>query len=321
MDDRQPGRPGGGASQVTTTTQDALTVRGEPSTQATPTTQADSPSTGGDIVLRLRDAALRFGDRTLWSGLNLDVAAGEFIAILGANGSGKSSLLKAILGQLPLSAGTAEFLDAPIKGGNRRIGYVPQQKLADEGVPLRAEDLIGLGVDGHRWGIPLPSKARRAAIDKLIHDVHAERYRHEPLSDLSGGEQQRLRIGQALAGDPRLLLCDEPLLSLDLAYQTIVSELVDKSRRTRNLGVLFVTHDINPILPMVDRVIYLAGGKIRIGTPDEVLRTEVLSELYGSPVDVVRTRGRIVVVGAVEPCITHTAPPSDGHTHKGDAHA
>ena len=123
---------------MTTTTQDALTVRGEPSTQATPTTQADSPSTGGDVVLRLRDAALRFGDRTLWSGLNLDVAAGEFIAILGANGSGKSSLLKAILGQLPLSAGTAEFLDAPFKGGNRRIGYVPQQKLADEGVPLRS---------------------------------------------------------------------------------------------------------------------------------------------------------------------------------------
>ena len=107
---------------MTTTTQDALTVRGEPSTQAAPATQADSPSTGGDVVLRLRDAALRFGDRTLWSGLNLDVAAGEFIAILGANGSGKSSLLKAILGQLPLSAGTAEFLDAPIKGGNRRIG-------------------------------------------------------------------------------------------------------------------------------------------------------------------------------------------------------
>jgi zinc/manganese transport system ATP-binding protein len=286
-----------------------------------PSSQEASSPVGGDVVLRLREAALRFGERTLWSGLNLDVAAGEFIAILGANGSGKSSLLKAILGQLPLSAGTAEFLGSPITGGNRRIGYVPQQKLADEGVPLRAEDLIGLGVDGHRWGIPWPSKARRDAIDALIRDVHAERYRHHPLAELSGGEQQRLRIGQALAGDPRLLLCDEPLLSLDLAYQTVVSELVDASRRTRNLGVLFVTHDINPILPMVDRVIYLAGGQIRIGTPDQVLRTEVLSELYGSPVDVVRTRGRIVVVGAVEPSTPHAAPPADGHTHQGGTHA
>lgn len=267
------------------------------------------PPTGGEAVLRLRGAALRFGDRTLWNDLDLDVRPGEFIAVLGANGSGKSSLLKAILGQLPLTSGTAEFLGEPITRGNRRIGYVPQQKLADEGVPLRAQDLIGLGVDGHRWGIPLPSHKRRAVVDTLIGDVHADPYRHAPLSILSGGEQQRLRVGQALAGDPRLLLCDEPLLSLDLAYQNTISELVDASRRARSLGVLFVTHDINPVLPMVDRVLYLAGGRVRVGTPEHVMRTEVLSELYGSTVDVIRTHGRIVVVGAPD-----SSPPH----HEGD---
>mgnify|MGYP001422138161 CR=1 FL=1 len=273
--------------------------------------------------LRAEGLYVSLGGLPILRDVGVTVATGEAVALLGGNGSGKSTLIRALMGLIPFQEGSVELFGEPLAEFRdwSRIGYVPQQKLADEGVPLRAEDLIGLGVDGHRWGIPWPSKARRDAIDALIRDVHAERYRHHPLAELSGGEQQRLRIGQALAGDPRLLLCDEPLLSLDLAYQTVVSELVDASRRTRNLGVLFVTHDINPILPMVDRVIYLADGKIRIGTPDEVLRTEVLSELYGSPVDVVRTRGRIVVVGAVEPCITHTAPPSDGHTHKGDAHA
>lgn len=274
--------------------------------------QTASPSPDdGEAVLRLRGATLEFGDRTLWRGLDLDVRAGEFIAVLGANGSGKSSLLKAILGQLPLSAGTAEFLGEPITGGNRRIGYVPQQKLADDGVPLRAQDLIGLGVDGHRWGIPLPSRRRRAAVDALIRDVHAESHRHAPLSILSGGEQQRLRVGQALAGDPRLLLCDEPLLSLDLAYQNTISELVDASRRARRLGVLFVTHDINPVLAMVDRVLYLAGGQVRVGTPEQVLRTEVLSELYGATVDVIRTRGRIVVVGTPDSYPPHHVDGSE----------
>ena len=269
-----------------------------------------SPSSDGEAVLSLRDATLRFGERTLWSHLDLDVRAGEFVAILGANGSGKSSLLKAILGQVALSSGTATFLGRPITRGNRRIGYVPQQKLADEGVPLRAQDLVALGVDGHRFGFPLPNRQRRQAVDALIRQVHAEPYRRRPLSLLSGGEQQRLRVAQALAGEPRLLLCDEPLLSLDLAYQATISELVDTSRRANPLGVLFVTHDINPVLSMVDRVLYLAGGQIRVGTPDQVLRSDVLSELYGSPVDVIRTHGRIVVVGT----------PDDTHPHAGHDH-
>ena len=262
------------------------------------------------VVLRVRGGALQFGDRRLWHDLDFDVRSGEFIAVLGANGSGKSSLLKVILGQQHLSAGTMTFEGSPVTRGNRRIGYIPQQKLADEGAPLRGRDLVALGVDGHRFGFPLPRAARRREVDELLASVGASEYANVAVSTLSGGEQQRLRVGQSLAGNPRLLLCDEPLLSLDLAHQRAVSELIDTHRRQRDLGVLFVTHDINPILDMVDRVLYLAGGSFRIGTPDEVLRSEVLSELYGSPVDVIRTRGRVIVVGV----------PDAGHGHDGHHH-
>lgn len=270
-----------------------------------------------ETVLSMHDATLGFGDRTLWSGLDLDVHAGEFIAVLGANGSGKTSLLKVILGQQRLLTGSIDFLGEPVHRGNRRIGYIPQQRLADDGTPLRARDLVGLGVDGHRWGVPWPSKRRKQRIDALLDAVGASAYAKVPIATLSGGEQQRLRVGQALAGDPRLLLCDEPLLSLDLTHQRAVSELIDRHRRERQLGVLFVTHDVNPVLDLVDRVLYLAGGKFRIGTPDQVLRSEVLSELYGSPVDVIRTRGRIVVVGTSDAPGGH---PDGPHAHHDEQH-
>jgi len=257
-------------------------------------------------LARLRGARLAYGERTLWDGLDLDVHRGEFIAVLGANGSGKSSLLKAVLGAVPLTAGSLEVLGRPVRRGNRAIGYIPQQRLADDGTPARGRDVIAFGIDWHRWGLPLPSPRKRRQVDELARSVGAETFSRQPLDSLSGGEQQRIRVAQALAGDPELLLCDEPLLSLDLAQQRKVSELIDQSRRERHLGVLFVTHDINPVLGMVDRVLYLAGGRFRIGHPDEVLRSEVLSELYDAPVDVIRTRGRIVVAGAHEdPSLAH----------------
>lgn len=261
-------------------------------------------------MLSLRDASLGFGRRTLWSALDLEVAAGEFVAVLGANGSGKSSLLKVILGQVPLRSGSVSFLGRPVRGGNRLIGYVPQQKLFDDSVPLRGQDLIALGVDGHRWGVPLPSPRRRAAVARLVEAVQAQDTAHSPVSRLSGGEQQRLRVAQALAGDPRLLLCDEPLLSLDLAYQRLISDLVDESRRDARRGIVFVTHDINPVLAAVDRVLYLANGRFRIGAPGEVLRSDVLSELYGSPVEVIHSRGRILVAGAPDSSHHPSSPGS-----------
>ncbi len=265
--------------------------------------------------MSLRSAALTLGGRSLWRDLDLDVAPGEFIAVLGANGSGKTSLLKAVLGQHALTAGSAMLLGQPLRHGDRRIGYIPQQRRPDDGVALRGRDLVALGVDGHRWGVPLPTAARRRSIDVLLDAVGAAHYARVPVSGLSGGEQQRLRVGQALAGDPRLLLCDEPLSSLDLRAQRVVSDLIDRHRRERGFGVLFVTHDINPVLQHVDRVLYLAGGRFRIGTPDEVLRSEVLSDLYASPVDVIRTRGRVVIVGAPDESHAHDHGHSHDHPH------
>lgn len=264
-------------------------------------------------VLALRDAGLSYGARTLWTGLDLDVAPGEFVAVLGPNGAGKTSLLKTVLGQQRLTSGTMSFLGQPVHRGHRKIGYIPQQRLMEAGTPLRARDMVAQGVTGHRWGIRPTSRADRARVDRVLDEVGATAFADAPVADLSGGEQQRTRVGQAIAADPALLLCDEPLISLDLRHQRGVTELIDRQRRQHDAAVLFVTHDVNPILDVVDRVLYIAGGRFRIGAPDEVLRADVLSELYGTPVDVVRTMGRIVIVGANE--------AHDHHAGEVDPHA
>ncbi|QTJ66257.1 metal ABC transporter ATP-binding protein [Rhodococcus sp. ZPP] len=249
-------------------------------------------------AVELTGARLSFGARTLWQHLDLTVEPGEFVAVLGPNGSGKTSLLKVLLGQLGLDSGTARIAGSPARAGNSNVGYIPQQKSLDDGLPLRGRDLVGLGVDGHRWGTGLLRRGhRRAIVDSAIAEVGAESYADAPVGSLSGGEQQRLRIAQALVGDPQILLCDEPLLSLDLANQSLVSSLIDRRRRTHDTAVLFVTHEINPILPLVDRVLYLVDGQFRIGTPDEVMTSEVLSELYRTEVEVLHVRGRLIVIG------------------------
>jgi zinc/manganese transport system ATP-binding protein len=255
-------------------------------------------------VLEIEHGALAFGNRTLWSGLDLAVQPGEFLAVLGPNGSGKTSLLKTILGQQGLSSGSVRLAGRPVRRGDRRVGYVPQQKLLAPGTPLRGRDLVTFGVNGHRFGLPISRAADRRRVDELLDDVGATEFGNRPVGTLSGGEQQRLRVGQALAGDPVLLLCDEPLLSLDLQHQRGVSELIDRRRRTHDTAVVFVTHDVNPVLDVVDRILYLAEGGFRSGTPDEVLRSDVLSELYGTPVDVIRNHGRVIVAGV-----------PDGHEH------
>ncbi len=277
------------------------------------------PVTEQSPVLSIRSATLSFGPRELWHNLMLDVAPGEFLAVLGPNGTGKTSLLKTILGQERLSSGSVEFLGEPVTKGSKRIGYIPQQKLIEQGTPLRARDLVTFGMNGHRWGLPFSSRATRRHVDEVLEAVGATDYARAPAATLSGGEQQRIRVGQAIAGDPRLLLCDEPLISLDLHHQRAVSELIDAQRRAREMAVVFVTHDINPILGMVDRVLYLAGGRFRVGTPDEVLRSEVLSAMYGTPVEVIRSRGRIIVLGAPEGYGVHDHLEHHVEAPKGDA--
>lgn len=286
---------------MTTTTAHAATD----SPAATDTVTDRAP---GRPVLQLRGAGLSYGSRTLWQDLDLDLAAGEFVAVLGPNGAGKTSLLRTVLGQQRLTTGTMSFLGQPVRRGHRRIGYIPQQRLMESGTPLRARDMVAQGVTGHRWGVLPAGRAERQRVDRILDEVGATAFADAPVAELSGGEQQRTRVGQAIAADPALLLCDEPLISLDLRHQRGVTELIDRQRRHRDAAVLFVTHDVNPILDVVDRVLYIAGGRFRIGPPDEVLRADVLTDLYGTPVDVVRTMGRIVIVGA-----------NEGHDHHCDA--
>lgn len=256
-------------------------------------------------ALQITQGALGFGGRTLWRSLDLVVEPGEFLAVLGSNGSGKTSLLRAILGQQPLDEGSILIGGEPVRRGDRRIGYIPQQRMIAPGTPLRGRDLVTLGIAGHRFGLPVTSAATRRRAESAIEAVGASRYADRPMGDLSGGEQQRLRVAQATASDPLLLLADEPLTSLDLAHQRGVAELIDRQRREHETAVVFVTHDVNPVLGMVDRILYLAQGRFTIGAPDEVLRSDVLSALYGTPVEVFRRDGRVFVAGGIESAHHH----------------
>ena len=248
-------------------------------------------------ALSIKAADLSFAEKTLWRGLDLEVQPGEFIAVIGSNGSGKSSLLKAILGQQPLTAGAIKVNGHSVRRGSREIGYIPQHRPAEGQVPIRGRELLRLGLDGHKFGLALPNHKNSQRIEQVLERMGASDYAKQPITSLSGGQLQRLRVGQAVIGKPALLLADEPLTALDLNQQQVVCELIDQERKANQMAVLFVTHDVNPILEMVDRVLYLANGQFKIGTPDEVLRSDVLSELYGTQVDVLRNQGRIVVVG------------------------
>lgn len=225
---------------------------------------------------------------------------GEFIAVLGPNGSGKTSLLKVLLGQNKLSGGSVRVCGHSVRRGDSDIGYVPQQRSVDPATPLRARDIVGLGIDGHKWGLPLPSAKFNKRVDELLESVGASEYADAPVGMLSGGEMQRLRLAHALASQPKLLLCDEPLLSLDIPHQHLVASLLDRERKAHDTAILFVTHEINPILPYVDRIIYIVGGHFLVGTPQEVMNSEALSHLFDTNVEVLNIDGRVVVVGGDE---------------------
>ncbi|MGP0080880.1 metal ABC transporter ATP-binding protein [Mycobacterium sp.] len=252
-------------------------------------------------AVSLAGARLAFGDRVLWEHLDLTVAPGEFIAVLGPNGTGKTSLLKVLLGQLLLSGGAALVDGKRVTSGSGQIGYVPQHRPIDREVLLRGRDLVRLGIDGPRWGLmPLCSAdraLRRETVRRALQRVNGERLADVPVGVMSGGELQRVRIAQALASDPTLLLCDEPLLTLDPANAKLVAALIDRRRREAATTVIFVTHEVNPILPYVDRMLYLVDGRFRIGTVEQVMNTATLSMLYQADIQVVKVKDRYVVVG------------------------
>lgn len=260
-------------------------------------------------AIKFEQAGVRRSGCTIWSNLELSVWRGEFIAVLGPNGAGKSTLLKAILGLLPLNEGRLTVLGAPVRRGNASIGYLPQRRTFDADIHVRGCDLVRLGLDGTRWGVPIPvlrrlwkghlrEREETRRVQQTIKLVGATAYANRPIGELSGGEQQRLLIAQALVTRPRILLLDEPLDSLDLHNQQAVTALIRRISQEHQVTVLLVAHDVNPILPYLDRVLYIARGQTAIGTPEEVITSETLSHLYDAPIDVLQTRdGRIIVAG------------------------
>jgi zinc/manganese transport system ATP-binding protein len=249
-----------------------------------------------------RDLTASYGARPIWSGGTFTIPGGSFTAILGPNGSGKSTLIRMILGQLPAAAGRLEVLGRTPRRGNPAIGYVPQSSVFDPELSIRGRDFVGLGVDGHRWGVRLIGGARAAIVTAASIDaVGAGDYADRPLGSLSGGEQQRLLLAQALIGQPRLLLMDEPLSHLDVRNQVAMVQLITEVARERLLTVLLIAHDVNPLLPYVDQVLYVANGKVAIGRPKDIITSQRLTEIYSSPVEVLTdSRGRLFVVGLEE---------------------
>ncbi len=246
-------------------------------------------------AIDLRDVRLTLGGRTVLAA-SLEIGACEFVGVLGANGAGKTTLMRAILGLVRPSHGSIRVLGKAVSRGNPAIGYMPQVRAAAAGLRLSGWDFVACAVDGHRLGLPVPGRAGRAEVDRALDLVGARDLGRRPLSETSGGERQRLLLAQALIGRPRLLLLDEPLISLDPHHQRGVVALARSLQAELGLTVLFSAHDLNPLLGALDRVLYLGRGQAALGTVDEVVTGPVLSRLYGSEIDVVRLGGRIFVM-------------------------
>jgi zinc/manganese transport system ATP-binding protein len=255
---------------------------------------------GAAIVAR--DLSASYGIRSIWSGATFSIPSGSFTAILGPNGGGKTTLIRMILGRMPAAAGRLEVLGQPPQRGNPQIGYIPQGSSFDPELSIRGLDFVGLGIDGHRWGVRLAGRAEAArAASGAIGAVGAAGYADRPLGRLSGGEQQRLLLAQALVGNPRLLLMDEPLSHLDVRNQGAIVQLISEVARARQLTILLIAHDVNPLLRHIDHVLYVAHGKVAMGKPADIITSQSLSEIYSSSVEVLTdSRGRVFVVGLEE---------------------
>jgi zinc/manganese transport system ATP-binding protein len=273
--------------------------------------EARGAAAADEHAVRLEHAQARIGGHVVWSDVSIEIAAGEFAAILGPNGSGKTTLLKVLLAELALDRGTVSVLGRPPGASKQEIGYLPQRRHFDSGTRIRGVDLVRLGLDGTRWGLPLRrSGAQRVA--RAIELVGAGAYAERAIGALSGGEQQRLLIAQALVGEPRLLVLDEPLDSLDLPNQRAVAALLGRICREQHVTVLLVAHDVNPLLSYTDRVVYFGAGRAVVGAPREVITADTLGALYGVPVEVLETAdGRLVVVGLPEAPAHHSDRHAD----------
>ncbi len=251
-------------------------------------------------ILTVKGVDVRLSGRPILDQVSFTIAPGEFTGLIGLNGAGKTTLFRVILGLQAASAGEVLFRGpagprSRVRGP-QLIGFVPQKFLLDPDLPLRARDLVGLGLDAHRLGVPRPSRARRALVDEMLAAVDAERFADTRVGRLSGGEQQRVLIAHALIARPRLLLLDEPLANLDLRSAHEVVALLSRIAREQEIAVLISAHEINPLLGVMDRIVYLAAGRAASGTTAEVVRADVLSKLYGHHVDVLNVHGRVLIV-------------------------
>ncbi len=247
-------------------------------------------------ILELDGVEVWMCGREILNGVRFRVDRGELVGLIGSNGAGKTTIFRVVLGLLAPNAGRVLIAGRPQAHRNESVGYVPQKIALDPDMPLRSRDLVGLGLDGHRLGISLPSRRRRELVDEMLHAVDAMDFADARVGTLSGGEQQRVMIAHALVSRPKLLLLDEPLANLDLRSEQEVVDLLARLAKEQKLAVLISAHDLNPVLPVVDRVVYVAHGRVASGTTDEVVTTEVLSSLYGHHVDVLRLHGRVLVL-------------------------
>src|SRR6202142_1594613 len=247
-------------------------------------------------VVELDRATIGIAGHSILSNVSFAIGPGEFIGVLGPNGAGKTTLIRAILGLLPPSAGHVRVFGHAPQRGDRTIGYLPQVRTVLPDLRVRGLDFIGSSLHGERWGLPSLSRHDKSMIEETLYSVGASNLAKRPLSDMSGGERQRLLLAQALIGEPKLLLLDEPLISLDPHHQHAVVALVKSLQGELGITVLFSAHELNPLLGALDRVLYLGRGQAALGTVDEVITSAVLSRLYGSEIDVVRVKGRIFVM-------------------------
>jgi zinc/manganese transport system ATP-binding protein len=269
-------------------------------------------------VIEFDRATIEIGGRSVLVDTSMTIKQGEFVGVLGPNGAGKTTLMRAILGLLPPRAGTIRvFGDAPQRG-NRDIGYLPQVRTVLPDLRVRGLDFIASSVHGERWGVPSLARADHIMIAKTLAAAGAGDLGARPLAEMSGGERQRLLLAQALLGEPRLLLLDEPLISLDYRYQESVIELVRRFARERNITVLFSAHELNQLIGALDRVLYLGNGRAALGTVEEVVTAPVLSQLYGADIDVVRADGHIFVLSRGRNVEHSDHMHDDGHGHHHD---
>jgi zinc/manganese transport system ATP-binding protein len=247
-------------------------------------------------VLALDKVGIAFAGRTILDDVSFEVHRGEFTGLIGSNGVGKTTLLRIVLGLLRPDSGAVRVLGEPLSQHRRSLGYVPQKVALDPDVPVRARDLVALGLDGHRFGFGRRSGPQRQLVEEMLRSVDAEQFADSRVGSLSGGEQQRVLMAHALISRPKLLLLDEPLANLDpKSVQEIVS-LLHRVAADHDVAILLSAHEMNALLPVMDRIVYLADGRAASGTTEEVVRSEVLSKLYGHHVDVLKLHGRVLVV-------------------------